>query len=290
METGQKETEGITAGHFFAGVIGLGLLRNWYLDTDANGARAGELSQVLANADQFPYSIELNPREQTLLAGYAEWAGSYDGPNPMIDAEQRVVKPMVQRLVTPGCRALDAGCGTGRHAEFLASVGCDTTGFDQSAEMLAVARAKVASARFEQATFDALPFADDSFDLAVSALALCHLADVGPAVRELARVIRPGGSLVIADPHPVGAMCGGQAFYGGINPGKPMTWVRNHSHLASTWLRAFRDAGLTVADCEEVLFDDAIVATNPTSQLFPEATRAAMHGLPYLFVWELRKP
>ena len=60
---------------------------------------------------------------------------------------------------------------------------------------------------------------------------------------------------MITDPHPTAGIVGGQAFYGGIVPGRPMTWMRNHYHAASTWLRAFRTAGLLVEDCIEPPWD-----------------------------------
>jgi ubiquinone/menaquinone biosynthesis C-methylase UbiE len=282
-------TSDVTAAHFFAGVVGLSLLRGWYEDGTFNADRLTELTTIVNSLDQFPYSLALNPQERTMLDGYAKWADSYDGENPMINAEETAVLPILARLASPGCMALDVACGTGRHAKFLADLHCFVTGVDQSPEMLDVARVKVPDARFEIAGFERLPFANDTYDLAVCALALCHLEDPTSGVGEIARVLKPGGSLVVSDPHPFGAIEGPQAFYGGIVPGKPIQWVRNHHHLTSTWLRAFRAAGLTVVDCQEVLLDEAAVKTNPTALVFPEATTAALLGLPNLFVWELRK-
>ena len=279
----------VVAGHFFAGTIGLSLIRSWYTDGDANERRLDELRDLINKRAEFPFSMALNPLERDALEGYAEWAESYDGPNPMIDAEQLVVRPMLERLASPGCDALDVACGTGRHAELLARLDCATVGVDQSPEMLEVARSKVPQVRFEVGTFSALPLDADSFDLAVCSLALCHLPDPTVGVIEIARVLRSGGTLVIADPHPMGALGGGQAFYGGIVPNQPMKFVRNHPHSAATWLSAFRAAGLEVVDCVETLIDDSLLATNPTTMFFPEAARTALIGLPHLFIWELRK-
>ncbi len=69
-----------------------------------------------------------------------------------------------------------------------------------------------------------------------------------------------------------------------------MPFVRNYHHQTSTWLRSSRAAALDVVDCIEIAVDDELVKANPTSLFFPAATRAAIHGLPFLFVWELRKP
>jgi ubiquinone/menaquinone biosynthesis C-methylase UbiE len=279
----------ITAGHFFAGVIGSSLLRQWYVSGEFNSARMAELSALLAELDRFPHSLALNPDERDLETGYAEWAAVYDGPNPLIEAEEPNVHPILRRLGGPGVRALDAACGTGRHASFLVELGCDTVGVDRSEAMLARAREKVPAATFEHAELTTLPFADGSFDLATVSLALCHLADPAPAIAELARVLRTGGRLVITDPHPMGNAAGGQAFYGGITPGKPMTWVRNHYHGASTWLGAFRAAGLIVEECHEPPVTDEQIASMPASTFFPDAARALLAGTPTLWVWVVRR-
>jgi ubiquinone/menaquinone biosynthesis C-methylase UbiE len=278
----------VTADHYLAGIVGLGLLRNWYVNADANTQRLAELAEVLARADEFPYSLVLDPAERDLHAGYEEWSGLYDGPNPMIDTEERVVHPLLRDLARPGMAALDAACGTGRQAALLHELGCSTVGLDQSEAMLSIAREKLPDVRFEVGDVEHLPFVDDEFDLAIVSLALCHLTDPGDAVAELARVLRPGGVLVITDPHPLGAIVGGQAFYGGMSPSRSMTWVRNNYHGASTWLRSFRSAGLHVEECIEEPFSAEQIASSPADLVFPDATRAALTGLASVWVWVVR--
>ncbi len=280
----------VTADQYLAGMVGLALLRNWYLDATTNAERMAELAETLERSDEFPFSLELAPAERDLYTGYDEWAPMYDGPNPMIETEERVAHPILRDLARPGMVALDAACGTGRQAALLDALGCATVGIDQSDAMLTVARAKVPNARFDVGDVEDLPFDDAQFDLAVVSLALCHLADPGVAVAELARVLRPDGVLVVTDPHPLGGVLGGQAFYGGIAPGRPMTWVRNNHHGASTWLRAFRAAGLQVEDCLEEPFSDEQIASSPADLVFPAAARAAMTGLASVWVWVVRKP
>lgn len=281
----------ITAAHYFAGTIGLALVRHWYRDGDVNEERLLELRELLDHLDDFPNSLVLDPAERDLLVGYAEWAAEYDGPNPLIEAEEPLVHPILERLAGPGIRALDAGCGTGRHARFLSEAGCDVTGVDQSTAMLEIARRNVPGGRFHLGDLTALSYDDGSFDLATASLALCHLADPAPAIAELGRVLAHGGTLVISDPHPMGgSVIGGQAFYGGIAPGRPMTWVRNHFHLASTWLRAFADAGLDVEDCIEQPFTEAGIVSTPAHAVYPEAVRSALDGLVNLWVWVVRRP
>ena len=290
MEPSDDRDIAIRAAHYFAGILGMSIVRRWYHDGAFNEARLAELEAVLANRDEFPHSLELQPLEHDLLDGYARWADTYDGENPLIEAEEPHVHELLEPLLAPGVRALDAACGTGRHAAFFAAHSCEVIGADQSAEMLAVARAKVPAGTFHAADLRALPVDTGSVDVAVCALALCHFDDPTEPVVEIARVLRPGGTLVVTDPHPSAAMLGGQAFFGGIVPGEPMRWVRNHYHGAATWLRAFRAAGLEVADCREPHFADVQATSTPAYMFYPEASLAASEGLPGLWVWVLRRP
>ncbi len=278
----------ITVEQYAAGVLGFSLIRNWYRSADSNEDRVREMREVLDHADEFPWNIELDPQEQDLLGGYAEWSQFYDGPNPLIKTESAVSAPVLRRLAADATKILDAACGTGRHAAFLHPLGCEVVGIDQSREMLDVARAKLPAVRFEVGSIEHMPFDDDEFDLAVVSLALCHLDDPTTALAELARVVRTGGHVVVTDPHPAGEIVGGQAFYGGIVDGQPMHWVRNRYHSASTWLRSFNTAGLTVEGCVEEPFSDDQIAAFPVSIFYPDATLAALSGLPTLWLWELR--
>jgi SAM-dependent methyltransferase len=281
--------EAVRFDHYLAGVVGLGLMRHWYRDGATNATRMAELAEILSRADEPTHSFEVSPLERSIEEGYAEWAATYDGRNPMIDLEEGVVVPLLERLAVPGARALDAACGTGRHARLLDASGCITTGIDQSWDMLELARQKVPNATFEVGDVERLPFDDATFDLAVVSLALCHLPDPTAAVAELGRVLMPGGSLVVSDPHPMGGVLGGQAFYGGLGPGRRLSYVRNHRHGASTWLRAFNAAGLTVVDCVEEPFTEEQISNDPSAAFHLDALRAATIGLPSVWVWELRR-
>jgi len=98
-----------------------------------------------------------------------------------------------------GQRILDVATGTGMvAAELLARADCTVVGIDQSAEMLAGARARFATAdrsRVEliEGQAEALPFADGGFDALTFTYLLRYVDDPAATVRELARVVRPGG-------------------------------------------------------------------------------------------------
>jgi ubiquinone/menaquinone biosynthesis C-methylase UbiE len=97
---------------------------------------------------------------------------------------------------------LDAGCGNGRYTRFLlkyADPDAVITGFDISQNMLHRARDRVNSPRvgFLSADLTRLPYADATFDATVCGWVLEHLPDPRPGLRELTRVLRPGGKLLL---------------------------------------------------------------------------------------------
>jgi demethylmenaquinone methyltransferase/2-methoxy-6-polyprenyl-1,4-benzoquinol methylase len=104
----------------------------------------------------------------------------------------------------PGSRALDLCCGTGDVAFALARRGATVVGLDFSEPMLAVARRRARSNADRKVVFvqgDALrlPFADDTFDVVTISYGLRNLADVGAGLREMWRVARPRGRLLVLD-------------------------------------------------------------------------------------------
>lgn len=104
----------------------------------------------------------------------------------------------------PGMRLLDAGCGPGSITAGLARhvAPGEVVGVDAEPSVLAIARergAGIPNLRFEQASVYDLPHAADSFDAAYAHQLLQHLADPPAALRELARVVRPGGLVAVRD-------------------------------------------------------------------------------------------
>jgi ubiquinone/menaquinone biosynthesis C-methylase UbiE len=97
-----------------------------------------------------------------------------------------------------GRRVLDVGCGTGRVAVELAERGSRVWGVDPSAEMLAEAKARAGRrVAFKRAAAESLPFRDGWFERAVLRLVVHHL-DRASALPEVARVLAPGGRIVVA--------------------------------------------------------------------------------------------
>jgi ubiquinone/menaquinone biosynthesis C-methylase UbiE len=198
-------------------------------------------------------TVEMNVRE-----GYAEWSNQYDGePNPLITLEEPVVLELVGDVA--GLDVLDVACGTGRYAIPLAQAGARVTGVDLSEEMLDLARRKAAgsglSLDLRVGDVRALPFADASFDLAVCALALCHLPDLNPAAQELARVLRPGGRVVVSDFHPFCLLIGWRTCF---DHPEARYWIENHLNLTEEYVGALLANGFALTDLRESVVDERV--------------------------------
>lgn len=117
---------------------------------------------------------------------------------PPVEAQLRSAADRAVELagVHAGDRVLDVCCGTGNAAAAALSVGALVTGIDFDESVIRVARQRLPAGAFEVADAMRLPFADDSFDVAVSTFGVSFLAGE-PAARELVRVVRDGGRIVI---------------------------------------------------------------------------------------------
>jgi demethylmenaquinone methyltransferase/2-methoxy-6-polyprenyl-1,4-benzoquinol methylase len=101
--------------------------------------------------------------------------------------------------VGPGDPALDVATGTGDLAIELASRGAAVVGSDFSEGMLARARAKAPELRWERADALALPYADGSFAAATVGFGARNFGDLAQGLREMVRVVRPGGRVVVLE-------------------------------------------------------------------------------------------
>jgi SAM-dependent methyltransferase len=205
----------------------------------------------------------------------------------------------------PRGTALDAACGTGRHAALLASLGHRVIGVDVSPDMLARARARVPDGDFREGDLHHLPLPDDHVDVVVCAFALTCVPDLAPVFAEFARVLRPGGHLVVSDvsglfadgiraPLARAGSDGGQAF------------LPQRRFLASDYLSAAIPLGLQVRRCEEPRTrlpaiepdsrppageapSDALPGVATLDRWCPAAVAAAHRDVPVLVVWHFQR-
>jgi ubiquinone/menaquinone biosynthesis C-methylase UbiE len=265
-------------------IVGIALARNWLIGDAETTERL--LEEVRRLVEEPPDEWYEQP-VRTVAEGYAEWAPSYDDAvNPILQLEGPFTAELLGAL-DPGA-ALDAACGTGRQSLVLAELGHRVVGIDGTPEMLELAHARVPSAEFRAGSLTDLPVEGGSFDLAVCSLALTHLDDPAPAIAELARVVRPGGRVVISDVHPMWIALGAQAGYRVAD--KPAGFVVNHPHWTGVYLRAFREAGLEVLSCHEPLYGrEEVDLWAHRLRLDTETLVAGLVGLPAVIVWELRR-
>lgn len=267
------------------GVEGLALLRHLYDGSDDEADR--RLAEVRRVLDDEAFAAHEPVSEADPVTGYRSWSERYDEPGNLIIALEEPVMWSVIDGLPPG-RALDAACGTGRHARHLADRGHQVVGVDVSPEMLARARSRVPEATLIEADLQRIPAADAAFDLVISGLALAHLAELSTGVRELARVLRPGGRLVISVLHPLQALLGWHApFEDALGRRR---FVREHAHTHGDYLAAFIAADLAVRRCvEPPLAAEHVRAKRRAFRHVPDATVAAYAGLPGVLIWDLEK-
>jgi SAM-dependent methyltransferase len=278
-------------GDFLVGLIGLALLRSRVTDLGEKAfcdARIAELRRILEHWDDPSLQAEQHWRDAPACEGYAVWASTYDTDyNPLIDLDNAALRPIVDRY-RPG-RALDAACGTGRWAAYLAQQGHVVVGVDQSAEMLEVAHTKLPPVELQQGELEALPLPDASMDLVLCSLALTHLTDLAPAFREFARVTRPGGAAVISNIHHLSLPLGG-AIQMCSATGQPIRLPAS-LFLPTDYITAALAAGFEIRTCAEVRWSDLSAGHGgPTAQAWcPEAARCAYVGTPALMVLEVTR-
>lgn len=135
-----------------------------------------------------------------LTESYSRWRSTRLGR--ITDAiEQRLLFDLLDPCA--GMKLLDVGCGDGALALEFAQHGMVVTGLDADKAMIAAARWRiaVAEARLRLTGGDAerLPFTDAAFDRVVAVTVLCFVRDAGQVVAEMARMLKPGGRMVIGE-------------------------------------------------------------------------------------------
>lgn len=212
--------------------------------------------------------------------GYDRWAAVYehDG-NPL----QGLEGPLVRAAVgdARGLSVLDLGCGTGRHALWLAECGATVTAVDFSEGMLAEARRKPGADAVRWLVHDLhtpFPFGAE-FDLVVCGLVLEHIVDLDRFFAESHRVVKPRGRAVYSAMHPAMFLKGAQARFTDPSNGE-VVLPGSVPHSMAAFVMAAERAGFHLDDVAEFAPDDAFAVAYP---------RAAKYvGWPMLVLMALR--
>jgi ubiquinone/menaquinone biosynthesis C-methylase UbiE len=202
-------------------------------------------------------------------SAYDRWAAVYDhDANPLPALEE----PIFRRAVgdPSGLRALDLGCGTGRHALWLAQAGAEVIAVDFSEGMLAKAREKRGADRIRFFSHDLhtpLPLAERTFDLVVSGLVLEHLRDLNLFFAEVRRMLRPRGRAVISAMHPAMFLRESQARF--TDPGSgEVVQPGSLPHTLSDMIMAAVRAGLELCDVGEFAPDRQFALQYPRAEKY----------------------
>ena len=206
---------------------------------------------------------------------------------------------MVPRALarSPG-NALDVGCGEGRFCRLLRPHGVDVVGVDPTRALIAAARDRDGSGAYLEAAAERLPFLHEAFDLVISYLSLIDILDFQSAISEMARVLRPGGTLLIANLNAFNTACAdggwikdraGRRLHYPIDNylEERSMWIEyrgirivNYHRPLSAYLSALLGAGLVLTYFDE----PAPIAETPASRA------SAYSRVPWFVVMEWLKP
>jgi len=206
--------------------------------------------------------------------------------------------PMLGRAeALGGGDALDVGCGEGRFCRMLQPLGFQTTGLDPVPAMVSAAQQQDPDGTYVQGFAEALPFSDRSFDLVVSYLSLIDIDDAEGAIAEMARVLRPGGRILVAN---LASFATSSYIFGKrrcAETGEQLrplghylraekTWfawdglrIQNWHRPLSHYMQGFIAQGLTLTH-----FDEPQPTTGPAERI------ASYQEMPYLMMMEWQKP
>ena len=113
------------------------------------------------------------------------------------------ILPLVEQHLGGARRVLDVGCGEGQLARRLAALGVDVIGIDPTQAQIAEAVARGGGPSYAASTADELPCRSGVFDGVVMCLVIEHIDPIEPPIREIARVLEPGGRFLLLLNHPL---------------------------------------------------------------------------------------
>ena len=217
---------------------------------------------------------------------FNRWAQVYDAQcNPLLLLEERRAAPLLPSV--RGGNVLDVGCGTGRWLTHLEALHpASLMGIDCSRAMLKHARKKVLPAtKLEHGHSSALPGEDAWYTLVIASFLLSYVKDLQAFAFECARVVRPGGWLLLSDMHPVTAA--EQGWKRSFHVDGATVDIAVHSRFLAEIIAVFAQNGFDVEVLIEPAFDE------PERRAFVDAGKLAEYeklvGVPAIYILKLRK-
>ncbi len=272
------------------GYAGLALLRNWLIGK--NASIVSIFNEISSIVEKQPNILKVNEvktkaTEYDIKSGYKIWSKTYDTEeNILIQIEEPIVKRILKKYSRG--KALDLGCGTGRYSLYLDSLGHSVTGVDISKDMIRLAQKKSKKVQFIQGDISNLSFEDNKFDLMVSGLAIHYVKNLEKAINEFARVLRPGGQLIISSIHPWMVALGAHAEFHDKNSG--WGFIKDNVLWHSSYIEAFNKSSFRIVQCYEPKIGSKEVKTlQKWSELSLKTMSSALKGLPVAIVWVLEK-
>jgi malonyl-CoA O-methyltransferase len=182
------------------------------------------------------------PAPVDIQTGYALWANTYPpyAHNSLMQLEESSMLALLPMRLD-GTTGLDLACGSGRYLRHLQRRGAtEMVGVDISAAMLANA----AGWKRVKGDLNALPFANDRVDIITCGLAVGHSASLVRIIENVARVLRPGGTMIYSDLHPAAALTGWQRTFSAADG--HLYQLEHHIHSLENHYKACLLAGLNI--------------------------------------------
>ena len=186
---------------------------------------------------------------------------------------QFVIDPVVSKLIEGQNykNALDVGCGEGRTCRLLSQKGIKATGIDPTKSLIARARELDSENQYIECGAEDLPFEDNAFDMVIAYLSLIDIPDYKKAIKEMVRVLKPQGDLLIVNMTPMNTagakhgwqkdIMGNKKFYAlDDNMVESESWeewcgikIKNYHRPLSSYMKCFLENGLSLKFFDEPL-------------------------------------
>ena len=197
---------------------------------------------------------------------YQDWAEIYDSnANRTRDLDALVLRSA--ELPLDGAQVIEIGAGTGKNTTYLAERAGRVLALDLSSAMLDKARARLSADHVRFAEHDITtpwPAENAGTDLVVGNLVLEHIEDLAPVFAEIARVLKPGGTVFLSELHPERQARGSQAQF---EKNGEAALVEAYVHTVSEYVTQAETAGLTLTGINEAIEAGADVTEDTPPRL-----------------------